>query len=236
MFKIINAKNTDHHIHSCTFSDGINTIEEIVEYAGKMKLKEITISDHSQAELEFSKKRYGVCQSTCRYTVNSYQNIKNNVKVNFSVEADLLDAKGNVCFDIQGQKSEKFILSAHQGIYLGKDKQLNEAYEKAILKYKDKITCIGHPCLDHNYYPDLHFAPLETYLDIDRLTEFTNKHKIPLEVNGKSLIKKCENEKLLKQMLEKAKLIMINSDAHNLWGLKYPIPFAYKWLKENSFL
>ncbi len=37
-------------------------------------------------------------------------------------------------------------------------------------------------------------------------------------------------------MLENAKHIMINSDAHCLFEMKNSINYAYKWLKENIYL
>ncbi len=228
MFKIVNAKDTDHHIHSSNFSDGLNTIEEIVEYAGALNLKEITITDHSQAGLE------GMVSSTNRPNLCGFRNVKNNVIVNFSVEADLLDERGNVCSHIQNVESEKFILSCHPDVYNGDFKKINDAYEKAIEKYKDRIICIGHPCLNVTY-GDYKTSTSE-YLDIERLTEFSNKKRIPLELNGADLVKSKDDATKLKTMLERAKYIMVNSDAHCLYEMKCNVNFAYGWLREKGFL
>ncbi|HBB03870.1 TPA: hypothetical protein DCZ39_03140 [Patescibacteria group bacterium] len=46
--KILNTIHEDYHMHSINYSDGMNTIDEIVQYAGKIGLKKITITDHSQ--------------------------------------------------------------------------------------------------------------------------------------------------------------------------------------------
>lgn len=234
MFKIVNAKDTDHHIHSSSFSDGLNTIEEIVEYAGVLNLKEITITDHSQVDLDHINKEYNVKQSTFRYNLYRYKNILNNVNVNFGVEADLLDERGNVCTHIQGIESDKIILSAHYPNYHGNLKNINDAYENAIIKYKEKIICIGHPFLQHKYDPKDFYT--NEHLDVKRLCEFANKHRIALEINGSNLSKGRENEKQLKEMLERAKYIMVNSDAHCLYEMKCNINFAYGWLREKGFL
>ena len=36
--EIINPGNEDYHIHSINFSDGLNTIDEIVKFAGEIGL------------------------------------------------------------------------------------------------------------------------------------------------------------------------------------------------------
>lgn len=50
--KIINLENEDYHIHSFNFSDGWNTIDEIVRYSGEIGMKKIAICDHSGAWLK----------------------------------------------------------------------------------------------------------------------------------------------------------------------------------------
>jgi len=47
--KIVNFDNRDFHMHTASFSDGLNTIEELVLFAGKIGMKEICITDHSDA-------------------------------------------------------------------------------------------------------------------------------------------------------------------------------------------
>ena len=50
--EIINPGREDFHMHSSNFSDGFNTIDEIVKYAGEIGLKKIAITDHNQAYLD----------------------------------------------------------------------------------------------------------------------------------------------------------------------------------------
>ena len=50
--KILNSIHEDYHVHSLNYSDGLNTIDEIAEYAGKIGLKKIIITDHSQAVID----------------------------------------------------------------------------------------------------------------------------------------------------------------------------------------
>lgn len=110
--KIINAGSTgDYHIHTSTISDGLNSLDEVVVQAGKLKLKEIAITDHSQAYLDACgikmKTHYKILLS------RRWRNIHNDVNVIFGVEADLLNEQGDICDHIQGLCPPFVILSSH---------------------------------------------------------------------------------------------------------------------------
>jgi histidinol phosphatase-like PHP family hydrolase len=80
---IINDQYSDYHIHS-VFSDGTATIEEIVQYAGKLGMKEIAITDHSDAMVEVLKECCGITPSGgARYALNDRKNVHNKVRVIF---------------------------------------------------------------------------------------------------------------------------------------------------------
>ncbi|MCX6168152.1 MAG: PHP domain-containing protein [Ignavibacteriales bacterium] len=53
--EIINPGNEDYHIHSLNYSDGMNTVDEIVKFAGEIGLTKITITDHCQMHLDIRK-------------------------------------------------------------------------------------------------------------------------------------------------------------------------------------
>ena len=82
MVKVLNTMNEDYHMHSINYSDGMNTIDEIVQYAGKIGLKKITITDHSQFMLDG--KNFGTRNR--RVHTNRWKNIYNDVEVNFGIE------------------------------------------------------------------------------------------------------------------------------------------------------
>ena len=96
--EIINPGNEDFHMHSINFSDGFNTIDEIVKYAGEIGLSKIAITDHNQAYLD----QKNFPRRTYRHIIKRWQNVINDVEVVFGVEADILNSKGDVCSDIQG--------------------------------------------------------------------------------------------------------------------------------------
>lgn len=107
--KILNTIHEDYHIHSLNYSDGMNTVDEIVQYAGKIGMTKIVITDHSQATIDHD----GFGFKSWRSSLKRRKNVHNDVEVLFGVEGDLLDEEGNCCFDIQGKESEFCILSCH---------------------------------------------------------------------------------------------------------------------------
>ena len=80
--EIVNNEFEDFHMHSLTFSDGLNSIDEIVKFAGDIGLKKIAITDHCQAYLDargyVKKSSYGI--------IKRWQNVFNEVEVIFGIE------------------------------------------------------------------------------------------------------------------------------------------------------
>ncbi|MCB9206325.1 MAG: PHP domain-containing protein [Ignavibacteriales bacterium] len=221
--EIVNPGNEDYHMHSINYSDGLNTIDEIVKFAGEIGLKKIAITDHNQAYLDartFPRKSY-------RGIIKRWQNVFNNVKVEFGVEADILNSKGDVCMDIQGEIPELIILSTHQSPpYQEDSKTITEGYLNAIERFHDKINFLGHPCSVYH----------GENVDIIAVTELCNKYEIPLEVNGANLATNRTNLNKLKQMLSIADQIYVNSDAHTLNELKTVRRKAFQYLRENGYI
>lgn len=128
----------------------------------------------------------------------------------FGIEADVLDEKGNCCFDIQGIESDFCILSCHRGIYEGKFENITQAYINAIHKYHDKIKCIGHICKKNT----------SKYLDVDMFAKVLNQYQIPIELNCCNLYTdKTDKEKLNRLLPMIETWIYINSDMHTLHEL-----------------
>ncbi|HSH52076.1 MAG TPA: PHP domain-containing protein [Bacteroidales bacterium] len=221
--EIVNPGNEDYHIHSFNFSDGMNTVDEIVMFAGQIGLEKIAITDHCQAHQDrknFHKKNY--------YNITErWKNIHNSVEVNFGVEGDLLNEKGGVCFDIQGIIPEIKILSSHPSpVYGGDPNKITEAYLNAIEHYRNQITFLGHPCAKY----------FEKYIDIIPIIELCNKYDVPMEFNCANLVNNKTNMNNLDLMLKKANRIYINSDAHTLNELKEYRTIGFKYLVENGYL
>jgi len=100
--EIINSETEDYHIHSLNFSDGMNTVDEIVKYAGEIGLTKIAITDHCQMHLDnrkFHKKNH-------YNMIERWKNVHNNVEVIFGIEDDILNEDGDVSMDIQRTTSQ----------------------------------------------------------------------------------------------------------------------------------
>jgi len=218
--KVLNTEKEDYHVHSLNFSDGMCTIDEIVRYAGKIGMKKMVFTDHSQAGVE----ALGLARKSVWLIAKRWKNIHNDVEVIFGVEADILNEKGDVCAHIQGVQGDFIILSFHPDVYSGDRKKVTDAYINAINRHHKMISCIGH--LDVNCGG----------VDVVKVVEAANKHKIPLELNCKCLILGMGDKHALKMILSKAERVYVNSDAHMLSDLKDFRKLGFKFLKENGFL
>ena len=214
-------------MHSSNFSDWLHTIDEIVQFAWKMWLQEIAITDHSQAALDLFAEKKHFYRWWSRNIIKHWRNMHNDVKVMFWVEWDLLDEDWNCCFHIQDVEPDFCILSAHRGVYSWDPTTVTDATIKAMKKYNDKIKFIGHPCNN---------ADFGEYYDIERLIEAANEYKIPLEFNAKNLLCGKTNVDKLHILLQKADTIYLNSDAHTLYHLYESRKYATQFLKENWYL
>jgi histidinol phosphatase-like PHP family hydrolase len=219
--RIVNPGREDYHIHSLNFSDGFDTVDGIVQYAGRIGLKKIAITDHSQATLDYDR----IAKKSFRTIVNRWQNVHNEVEVVFGVEADLLNKRGNVCFDIDGYDSDFVILSAHPGVFQNKPKRITEAYLNAIERYHKRIDCIGHP--DFNFFAK--------DVDIELVISAANDYGIPMEFDTGNFVRGDSDLRVLEKILTRCHKVMVNSDAHVLSDLKYNRKAGFKYMKEHKF-
>ncbi|MEN8210992.1 MAG: PHP domain-containing protein [Thermodesulfobacteriota bacterium] len=226
--KIINDKTYgDYHIHSSTLSDGMNSIDEIVIQAGKLKYKEIAITDHNQEYL----KSYGFKANTHYSIISSgrWKNIHNDVHIIFGVEADLLNENGDICDKIQNISTKFVILSSHQKIYSGDASLIKKGYLNAISRYGSEIKLLGHLCSQQ-------FSDYLSTEDIIEIVVAANKAGVSLEFNCANLVnnKTCENN--LKAMLSSCESLYVNSDAHTLYEFINVRNEGFKYLKSNNYI
>ncbi len=222
MVKVLNTIHEDYHIHSLNYSDGLNTIDEIVQYAGKIGLKKIVITDHSQASLDINKFAF----KNWRSTIKRWKNVHNDVEVSFGVEWDLLDEEWNCCFTIDWRESDFCILSLHYKVYTGSKENLIKAYSNAIEKYHEKIKFIWHPCLSGT--PD--------DFDVVEFAKILNRYQIPIELNCSYLnMNWIDIEKFNKLMDLVEAWVYVNSDLHvlNDFNLRQA---GFDYLEQKGFI
>lgn len=206
--EIINPGNTgDFHIHSSTFSDGFNSIDEIVVAAGALGYQKIAFTDHSQALLD----AYGISRKTHYDLIASgrWDNIHNNIDVIFGVEADLLNVNGDICDHIQGITPEFILLSAHCKVYSGDLKQMKLAYLNVIDRFGMNINVLGHLCSKQ-------IAQYLSASDIIEIVEAANDCEIALELNCANLVYGKTDLGKLKIMVNHARNMYVNSDSHTM--------------------
>lgn len=220
--KVLNTIHEDYHMHSLNYSDGMNTIDEIVQYAGKIWLKKIIITDHSQ----FGEDKAGFAIRNWRDHTNRRKNVQNDVDVGFGIEADIVDEEGNCCFDIQWRESDFCILSCHAEIYEGDLKNVTQAYINAIHRYHEKIKFMGHICN----------LATSKYLDIDVIAKVLNQYQIPIEINCFYLhIGRTDLKKLDKLLSLIEWWVYVNSDMHTLNDFSFR-QAGFDYLKEKWYL
>ncbi len=221
MKRILNTIHEDYHMHSMNYSDGMNTIDEIVQYVEKIWYKKIIITDHSEIEIQKTWKGDLVWRSTTKRR----ENVHNDIEVWFGVEWDLLDEAWNCCFTIQGKEQDFCILSCHREVFEWDLKNITIAYSNAIKKYHEKIKFMGHICLKKT----------SKYLDIEKIAKILNNYNIPIEVNAAYLdLWHTDTEKLdhLLSLLETG--VYVNSDAHTLADFNRRA-YAFDYLKQRGY-
>jgi len=171
--KLLNSIHEDYHMHSLNFSDGYNTIDEIVSFAWKIGLKKIAITDHSQAVLDVENLAKKCWARSHRRRKNMY----NDIEVIFGIEWDLLNESGDCCFEIEWASRDYLLLSCHEDVYIanwGNVDKMTEWYLNAIERFHDKIKFIGHLCKKWSV----------EFIDVEKIVKAANKYWIPLEFNS----------------------------------------------------
>lgn len=209
-------------MHSLNFSDGFATIDQMVQFAGRIGLKKIAITDHSQAVMDAEK----IPKKSLRTIIPRWSNVWNKVDVTFGVEGDILNVKGDICDHIQNIPADFLILSAHPCTFKGDKTKITQAYINAMKKHKNKITFIGHPCA--KYFSD--------YVDIETVVKAANALKIPLEFNCANFVNGKTDLEKLRIMLKLADQIYVNSDAHTLTELRTVRAKGFDWLKQEGYI
>ena len=218
---IVNSIHEDYHLHSINFSDGMNTVDEIVQYAGtRTQLKKILFTDHSDAALV----KANIGKRTSRSSMDYRKNFHNDIQVQFGVEGDLLNEAGDCSFTIHGSEPEYKSLSAHIDVYQWDKKYLTQAYINAIERYHDQIGYIAHLCKKW----------LAQWLDTEKIVKLANQYAIPLEFNTKNFEHGHTDMDKLMFLLNTADQVYVNSDAHVFAELDRSN--AFKFLQEQGFI
>lgn len=216
------------HVHS-TYSDGLNTLEEVVSHCSELGYEYVGISDHSQSafyagglkEDDLAEQREEIEGLRERYP---------NVAILHGVESDIR-ADGSLDYpDAVLEQLDFVIASVHSGLRMERVK-MNERLIHALSH--PAVTMLGHPT------NRLLLGRDSSYLDIEKVFQAALDNGVILELNA-SPARLDLDWRHLKMIKEMGLMVSINPDAHRLESFedtRVGVAIARKgWLnKEDVF-
>ncbi len=216
------------HCHT-TYSDGVNTLEEMANAAKALGWEYIGIADHSKAVAY----AHGMTDERVKQQheeIDALNRKSNTFRILKGTECDILP---NGDLDWPEKTLTRFdhvIASVHSGFNMS-EAEMTKRIVKA-LKNK-RVTMLGHPTgrllLSRDGYPVDMVQVINAAADYGKGIEI-NAHPLRLDLDWR----------LCKYAKEKGVMIAINPDAHNVEGLKdvsYGVGIARKgWLEKRNVL
>lgn len=228
--KLVEAKDIKgiFHIHT-QYSDGSNTIEEMVQAARNMRMQYIGISDHSHSAFYAR----GLNRDELFKQIEEI-NILNekykDFKIFKGIESDILP-DGELDYSEEILREFDFVIaSVHSNFRLEKDKMTERLIRALQNKY---TTMLGHPTgrillARKEYDLDMH-AVIDAAAEYGKVIEInSDPHRLDLDW------------RYMKYAKDKGVKLAINPDAHHINGLyniNYGIGIARKgWLEYHNIL
>lgn len=216
------------HMHT-TYSDGSNTIEEMAEEARRLGLSYIGISDHSKSAFYAR----GMNRIEVRRQLEEIDRLNERYKdfrIFKGIESDILP-DGSLDYEDDILSLFDFVVaSIHSNFKMDKDKMT----ERLVNALKNKYTTmLGHPTgrilLARNEYD------LDIYKVIDSAAEYSKIIEINSDPHRMDL-----DWRYMKYAKEKGVKLSINTDAHNIYGLRnigYGVGISRKgWLERQNII
>jgi DNA polymerase (family 10) len=213
------------HVHTES-SDGVDSIERLVDTAKKMGLHYIGISDHSQSAYYAGGLKVDALQKQWE-TIDRLNQEMTDFYIFKGIESDILP-DGSLDYDEETLKGFDFVIgSIHSSFTLKKEDQ-----ERRILRAMENphLTMLGHPTgrllLSRDGFD----------VDMRTLIDGAAKNNVIIELNA-SPYRLDIDWRYLKYAKEKEVMISINPDAHNASGLyeiTYGVGIARKGWQEKE--
>jgi DNA polymerase (family 10) len=216
------------HCHT-TYSDGVNTLEQMVRGAQDLRWEYLGIGDHSKAAAYAG----GLSEAKVKEQVKEIDALNTGAK-NFRIfkgtECDILP-DGSLDYSERVLASfEYVVVSVHSNFRMSEA----EMTKRIIKGLKNKfVTMLGHPTgrllLSREAYPVDMIQVIDAAADYGKMIEI-NAHPMRLDLDWR----------LCKYAKRKGVMIVINPDAHNIDGLRdvfYGVGTARKgWLEARDVL
>ena len=216
------------HCHT-TYSDGVNTLEEMVDAARSLGWEYLGIGDHSKAAAYAG----GLSEEKAKAQIKEIDTLNSRLKgfrIFAGTECDIL-TNGDLDWSEKVLSLfEYVVISVHSGFRMS-EREMTRRIVKA-LKHK-RVTMLGHPTgrllLSRDAYPVNMSEVIAAAADYGKMIEI-NAHPMRLDLDWR----------LCRYAREKGVLIPINPDAHNTDGLRdvsYGVGIARKgWLTKHDVL
>jgi DNA polymerase (family 10) len=209
--KLIKLKDIkgDLHVHT-NWSDGVSSIEEMVEAAQNLGYSYMTICDHSES----LKIAGGLPGKKLLEQVNKIRKLNDELK-NFYVFSSLeCDIRSNGKLDIKAEIEDKMdyiTASVHSGFNMNED----EMTQRIISAFEHKkVKVFAHPTGRLLQRRDPYKVNIETLLDSAK------ENDVILEIN--SFPDRLDlNDTNVKYAKEKGNKFVISTDSHNILHLQY---------------
>ncbi len=206
---LVEEKDIKGVIHTHTvYSDGMNTIEEMANYAQGLGYEYIVITDHSKAAFYANGLKEDRIIEQWK-EIDELNQKYNNFKIYKGIESDIL-YDGSLDYEEEILKGfDVIIASVHSNLKMFKDK----ATERLITAIKNPYTTIlGHPTgrllLSRQGYP----------IDHKKIIDACSKNNVAIELNANPLRLDLDYN-WISYAMEQGVKIAINPDAHSTKGI-----------------
>jgi HisJ family histidinol phosphate phosphatase len=206
----------DNHLHT-TYSDGEDSLRDMVQTAIKLQYSQITFTDHVRRDSPW-------VDDYLREITELQEEYKGIIKIYKGVEAKIIDLDGNIDFDNKYYDKIDFVLGALHRIPIGAG-QFIRSFEitnwdsKDVFFYLQKASfaVLENQLVDVLAHPfslgvNQNICPLFTYEFCTRLRLLSIKHSKYLEYNL-SKYNKCVNQSFWEKPQFK---VWIGSDSHSV--------------------
>jgi DNA polymerase (family 10) len=216
------------HIHT-NYSDGVNSIEEIVKKSIELGLNFIGISDHSKGAYYAG----GLTEEKLvlqKKEIKEVQNKYDNIKIFHGVESEIR-SDGTLDYDDKTLDMLDFVIASVHSNFNMSEEEMTERIIRAIKN--PHTTMLGHMT------SRLLLARDSYKLDVEKILNVASDYKTIIELNANPQRLDIDWRNIPKAV-DKNILISINPDAHNLNGLfdyRYGVFIARKGgLKKDKTL
>jgi DNA polymerase (family X) len=195
------------HTHT-TYSDGLNTLKEMADFAQHLGYQYIGISDHSKAAFYANGLKEDRVEAQWQ-EIDELNKSYFNFKILKSIECDIL-YEGNLDYSDEILRGFDFVIaSVHSNLKMNEEKATSRLLKAIENPY---VTILGHPTgrllLSREGYP----------IDHKKVIDACAANKVSIELNA-SPYRLDLDWTWIPYALEKGVLISINPDAHTCEGI-----------------